>query len=164
MTCVASLVQFYLTSKTSVLLMGDKGCGKSVVFSKVAMDLKDTVVFKYINLTRHLTDVEYEVSLLQSCTNDANAVVVVVENFDLDSVVHVHFINSLMNGRSVVDRAKASRLVQLPKFVLFVEACMRKTEDQQLPPIPGMLAEQMVSCWHFKSYTGCHIYLANLPQ
>ena len=146
MTCVASLVQFYLTSKTSVLLMGDKGCGKSVVFSKVSMDLKDTVVFKYINLTRHLTDVEYEVSLLQSCTKDAAAaVVVVVENFDLDSVVHVHFINSLMNGRSVVDRAKASRLVQLPKFVLFVEACMRKTEDQQLPPIPEMLAEQMVS-------------------
>ena len=152
MTSVASLVQFYLKSKTSVLLLGEKGSGKSVVFSKVSHEFSDKDYdFKYINLTRHLHDVDYEVSLLQTAIgnthkNDVN-VIVVVENFDLSSSVHAHFINSLLNGRSVLDRERTSQFVQLPKFVLFVEAFIEGggtegAKEEQTLHVPEMLSEQ----------------------
>ena len=41
---VASLIQFYMRNKTSVLLLGEKGCGKSLAFSKVASDFPQASV------------------------------------------------------------------------------------------------------------------------
>ena len=137
-TRAACLIQFYLKNKTSVLLLGEKGCGKSLAFSKVASDFPEDMEVKYLNMTNS-AEFDYEVSLLNVVRNPENCIVV-VENFNLNSTVHVHFVNSLLNGRTVLDKTKA-QFKQLSKFVMFVE-CSLPIEGQV--QVPEMLAGQMV--------------------
>ena len=80
-----------------------------------------------------------------------------VENFDLLSVVHVHFVHSLLNGRAIYDEKRAT-FNQLPRYVVFVEASLpptystsRDTEDDEECTvkevgleIPTMLSHQLV--------------------
>ena len=139
---VASLIQFYLLKKTSVLLLGHKGCGKSLTFSKVACDFPRDMEVKYLTMTDDTTDFSYEVSILRQVRDPQNCVVV-IENFNLTSRVHSHFVNSILNGRSVFDDRK-SCFKQLAKFVVFVEASY-PLEFQGIANLPTMMTDQMVS-------------------
>ena len=83
--------------------------------------------------------------------------ILVVENFDLLSVVHIHFVHSLLNGRAIYDEKRAT-FNQLPRYVVFVEASLpptystsRDTEDDEECTvkevgleIPTMLSHQLV--------------------
>ena len=87
-----------------------------------------------------------------------------VENFDLLSVVHMHFVHSLLNGRAIYDE-KQARFNQLPKYVLFVEASLppsygtnkdkEDSENSMEKPlgleIPTMLSDQLVPLFLQKS-------------
>ena len=88
-----------------------------------------------------------------------------VENFDLLSVVHMHFVHSLLNGRSIYDE-KQAKFNQLPKYVVFLEASLppsyssrcKGVEDigeiKEKPldlEIPTMLSDQLVPLFLQKS-------------
>ena len=75
-TQTVTLIQFYLSHKTSVLLMGEKGCGKSLAFSKVVKSLPKETSIKYLNMTSMTTiDFNYEVSLLQGIRDPSQCLV-----------------------------------------------------------------------------------------
>ena len=144
---VASLVRFYLMNKTSVLLLGEKGCGKSLTFNKVTCDFPSGMEVKYLTMTAS-TNFNYEVSLLLQVRNPANCVVV-LENFSLTSSTHCHFANSILHGRTVFDDRK-NRFKQLPKFVVFVEASC-PLQFKEIHDLPTMMTDQMVSIVLHKS-------------
>ena len=91
-----------------------------------------------------------------------------MENFDLLSVVHMHFVHSLLNGRSIYDE-KQAKFNQLPKYVVFVEASfppsystkhtdrsIQTTQDSKMEKksgleIPTMLSDQLVPLFLQKS-------------
>ena len=88
--------------------------------------------------------------------------ILVVENFNLMSVVHMHFVHSLLNGRSIYDEKKA-RFQQLSRYVVFVEASLPpcyntdkggtngKKEKHAEFNIPTMLSDQLVPLFLQKS-------------
>ena len=64
-TQIVSLTQFYLSLRISVMLVGEKGCGKSLAFSKVLNSFQKDTTIKYLNMASADTvDFNYEVSLL----------------------------------------------------------------------------------------------------
>ena len=88
-----------------------------------------------------------------------------VENFDLLSVVHMHFVHSLLNGRAIYDE-KQAKFNQLPKYVVFLEAslppsysegCKDKEDIGEIMEkpldleIPTMLSDQLVPLFLQKS-------------
>ena len=161
------LIQFYLLLRTSVILVGEKGCGKSLTFSKVAKSFPKETTIKYLNMTRAATyEFAYEVSLLQEI-RDPSKCLIVVENFDILSTVHTHFVHSLMNGRSIYDQ-KQEKFNLLPRYVVFVEASLPPAWTQQKEEtdkdggdidrtresalnIPTMLSDQLVPLFIKKS-------------
>ena len=64
-TQIVSLTQFYLSLRISVMLVGEKGCGKSLAFSKVLNSFQKDTTIKYLNMASADTvDFNYEVTLL----------------------------------------------------------------------------------------------------
>jgi hypothetical protein len=112
------VVHFYLLHHSSVLLLGQRGCGKSLVFNKVVPRLAKGTSVKYLILGKS-SDFSYEVNILRELTNYRNNIVV-IENFDPKSVIHCHFVTSLMTGRSYFDE-RTRKFIKLPNLTLFVE-------------------------------------------
>ena len=75
-TQTVNLIQFYLTHRTSVILIGEKGCGKSLAFSKVGKELPKETTIKYLNMTSvNTVDFNYEVSLLQGIRDPSKCLI-----------------------------------------------------------------------------------------
>ncbi len=129
-------VHFFLHSHTSVLLVGERGCGKSLILNKVIPTLARGTSVKYLIMgNTRISEVtgqevpesfEYEISTLQQMS-DLRSNIVVVENFDPNSEVHCHFISSLMTGRSFYDERKG-KFERLPNLKLFVEVSCKASE------------------------------------
>ena len=76
MTQTVNLIQFYLNLRTSVMLVGEKGCGKSLAFSKVIKSFAKDTVIKYLNMANAETvDFNYEVSLLQEIRDPSKCLI-----------------------------------------------------------------------------------------
>ena len=112
-------LHFFMSHSVSVLLLGKRGCGKSLCFSKVVPHLPSGTTVKYIILGQS-TDFGYESGLLTELmpykTN-----IVVIENFNPDSIVQVHFVLSLLTGRCFFEEQK-EKFQRLPPLTLFIEA------------------------------------------
>ena len=75
-TQTVSLTQFYLSLRTSVMLVGEKGCGKSLAFSKVTKSFPKDTTIKYLNMASACTvDFNYEVSLLQEIRDPSRCLI-----------------------------------------------------------------------------------------
>ena len=100
-----------------------------------------------------------------------------VENFDLLSVVHMHFVHSLLNGRAIYDEKQAN-FKQLPKYVVFVEASFPANhgkmsiehpdgdtinESTKLD-IPTMLSDQLVPLVLQKSHKDTHTIINGIAD
>ena len=73
---IVSLIQFYLSLRISVMLVGEKGCGKSLAFSKVLNSFPKDTTIKYLNMARTDTvDFNYEVSLLEEIRDTSKCLI-----------------------------------------------------------------------------------------
>ena len=109
--------------------------------------------------------------------NSISFSIIVVENFDILSVVHMHFVHSLLNGRAIYDEKKAN-FKQLPKYAVFVEASFPVTqrkvnsEDQDVDmidepkklDIPTMLSDQLVPLVLQKSKNDSHTIINGIAD
>ena len=100
-----------------------------------------------------------------------------MENFDLLSVVHMHFVHSLLNGRAIYDEKQAN-FKQLPKYVVFVEASFPVSQGNINNPhpdgnsideptkldIPTMLSDQLVPLVLQKSQKDSHTIINGIAD
>ena len=130
-------LHFFLSHSVSVLLLGARGCGKSLSFSKVVPHLPSGATVKYIILGQS-QDFDYEAGLLTELmpykTN-----IVVVENFNPRNHIHVHFVLSLLTGRCFFEEQK-EKFQRLPTLTLLIEA-----SDCQVTDIPYSLSYNVVT-------------------
>lgn len=137
-------LHFFMSHSVSVLLLGKRGCGKSLCFSKVVPHLPSGTTVKYIILGQS-QDFGYEAGLLTELlpykTN-----IVVIENFNPKSRVQVHFVLSLLTGRCFFEEQK-EKFQRLPPLTLFIEA----SNCAQVEDIPYNLRYNVVTMQMHKS-------------
>ena len=129
------VLHFFLENHVSVMLLGERGCGKSLSFDKVMPQLSSGMSVKYL-LLGDSPNYEYEVEVLRKLTRYKSNIVV-VENFNHKNDFHVHFIQSLVVGRNYFDE-RINKYQRLPNLTLMVES------NCTIDEIPYTLAYNLV--------------------
>ena len=111
-------VTFISFFSVSVVLLGTRGCGKSLAFSKVVRHLPHGTTVKYLILGES-TNFSYEVDQLKKL-RPYSTNIVVIENFNPKNNHHIHFAISLMSGRILYDERK-EKFNKLPNLTVFIE-------------------------------------------
>ncbi len=136
---LASTVQtlhFFLEKHISILLLGERGCGKSVSFSKVVSYLSKAGISVRYLLLGDSPNYEYEVDVLRKLTSYKSNVVA-IENFNPANEYHVHMASSLVTRRVYFDE-RSMQYQALPNLTLLIES------NCAVDQVPHSLAYNMV--------------------
>ena len=121
---VVDILNFCLSDKTSVILYGKEGAGKTTAIGKMLEMLPKQSRVIFLRLGTGSTFEQEDAILRSSDLNDET--IVVLEGFRFDMPHHVAFTESLMRGRYLFDRQQ-EKFVQINPLTLCVEAIYKES-------------------------------------